>query len=102
VLIKENKVAGYCLGRKGFSYRSIGPVVAADTAEASKLVSAVMADARDALIIIDVPQQHKNLAEWLSGAGFKKQRDLVRMYRGSNEWPGVPEIQFSILGPAFG
>lgn len=102
VLTKENKVTGYCLGRKGFSYYSIGPVVAADAADASKLISAVMSYAHDALIIIDVPQQHESLAQWLSDGGFKKQRDLIRMYRGSNEWPGTPEIQFSILGPAFG
>jgi hypothetical protein len=102
VLIKENQLAGYCLGRKGFSYYSIGPVVAPDVADARKLISSVMTQVRDVLIIIDVPQQHEGLAEWLAGAGFRKQRDLIRMYYGSNEWPGMPEIQFSILGPAFG
>jgi predicted N-acetyltransferase YhbS len=102
VLIKENKVVGYTFGRKGFSYYSIGPVVATGTSDAQKLIATVMSQAHDMLMIIDVPQQHEALAQWLSEVGFKKQRDLIRMYRGSNEWPGMLENQFSILGPAFG
>jgi ribosomal protein S18 acetylase RimI-like enzyme len=102
VLIKENKIAGYSLGRRGFSYYSIGPVVAPDADGAQQLIAGVISEACDMLIIIDVPQQHEALAQWLSAVGFRRQRDLIRMYHGSNEWPGMPENQFSILGPAFG
>lgn len=102
VLIKDGQLVGYCLGRKGFNYYSVGPVVAPGANDAQQLISAAMARARDKLLIIDVPQQHEELALWLQKAGFRQQRDLIRMYLGTNESPGVPQMQFSILGPAFG
>jgi GNAT superfamily N-acetyltransferase len=102
VLIKDGQLVGYCLGRKGFNYYSVGPVIAPGADDAQKLISAAMAQARDKLLIIDVPQQHQVLGQWLQQVGFKQQRDLIRMYLGSNESPGLPEMQFSILGPAFG
>jgi hypothetical protein len=40
--------------------------------------------------------------QWLISIGFTEQRELIRMYRGKNAYPGTPEKQFAILGPEFG
>ena len=97
-----NGIHGYCFGRYGHSFTQIGPVIAADDASARRICSAALLHSGDRPVVIDALQQHPDWISWLRSIGFTEQRPLIRMYRGSNAYPGRPDKQFAILGPEFG
>jgi GNAT superfamily N-acetyltransferase len=97
-----NAVTGYCLGRPGHEFAHIGPVVANDFKIATDLVSAAFRNCTGTPVAIDVLKHTPEWIEWLSSIGFSEQRPLIRMYRGTNAYRGVPDKQFAILGPEFG
>ena len=102
-LIEEKKeILGFCLGRHGHNFTHIGPVIAKNSGIAKNLVSAALRNCIGRPVILDVLRFEPAWIEWLTSIGFVKQRPLIRMYRGSNRFPGVPEKQFAILGPEFG
>lgn len=101
-VIKENdQLMGFCLGRNGHNYTHIGPVVADSVDQAISLVTAALRKIHKP-VIIDIPCHSEKWNEWISLIGFTEQRTFMRMYRGSNKFPGVPENQFAITGPEFG
>lgn len=102
VLEENNTINGYCFGRNGFQYAQIGPIVANDTNGAITLVAAALKNRNGQPFIIDIKETPDDFLHWLTSIGFSEQRRLIRMYRGSNTWPGMPEKQFAILGPEFG
>lgn len=90
----------YSFGRKGFNFTQVGPVIAHTTDEAIELTRAALNNISGPVVMDvmnDSPFQH-----WLKSIGFTEQRKLIRMYRGTNEYPGIPQKQFAILGPEFG
>lgn len=95
-------IRGYCFGRIGHHFSHIGPVIATDIETAKHVASAALRNCGDAPIIIDALQHTPEWSEWLLSLGFREQRPLIRMYRGTNAYPGIPEKQFAILGPEFG
>jgi GNAT superfamily N-acetyltransferase len=102
-LIEERKeIQGYCLGREGHNFTHIGPVIAKNSNIAKDLVSAALNNCFGRPVIADILHFDQGWIEWLISTGFAEQRPLIRMYRGSNRFPGVPEKQFAILGPEFG
>ena len=102
-LVEEKKeILGYCLGRHGYNFTHIGPVIAKNNGIAKDLVSAAMNNCIGSPVILDALHFDQEWIEWLTSAGFTEQRPLIRMYRGSNRFQGVPEKQFAILGPEFG
>jgi GNAT superfamily N-acetyltransferase len=102
-LVKEdNKILGYCLGRPGRHFTQIGPVVATDSTVAKELVTAALHRCIGKAVLIDAPHHDPEWIAWLKKIGFGEQRPFIRMYRGSNGSPGIPEKQFAILGPEFG
>jgi len=96
------EVTGYCLGRKGFSFTQIGPVIANDLAIAQDLVSAALGNCTGQPVILDIPHHHPQWQSWLTSIGFSEQRPFVPMCRGNNTSHGIPEKQFAILGPELG
>lgn len=96
-----NNSKGYCFGRRGHDFTHIGPVIATDIAAAKIVFSAAMNNCQGP-VITDALYHTPGWIAWLSSIGFSEQRTLTRMYRGVNSWPGVPQRQFSILGPEFG
>ncbi len=90
----------YCFGRRGENFTQIGPVVAGNIEDAKELVSASLNNIEGA-VALDVAD-NSPFKQWLQSIGFTEQRKLIRMYRGKNGYPGVPEKQFAILGPEFG
>ena len=102
VLEDTNAIKGYCMGRTGYHFTHIGPVVAPNLDGAVKLVSAAIRNAKKNPVILDVPKDATAWNNWLSSVGFNKQRSLTRMFRGTNAHRGKPEKQFAILGPEFG
>lgn len=102
-LIEEkNQITGYCFGRPGHNYTQIGPVIAQDVTDAINLISAALRNCAGHPVIVDALHHTPEWLAWLSSVGFVEKRPFVRMYRGSNAWPGTPEKQFAMLGPEFG
>ena len=95
-------IHGYCFGRYGHSFTHIGPVIARDVASARRVCSAALINSGDRPVVIDALPRNAEWMEWLNSIGFKEQRPFIRMYRGSNAFPGTPDKQFAILGPEFG
>lgn len=102
ILREGKKIKGYCFGRPGYNYSQIGPLVAHNTADAIQLISAALQNCVGSPVILDAPEQAIEWVSWLSTLGFAEQRPLIRMVRGSNVFPGLPQKQFAILGPEFG
>jgi ribosomal protein S18 acetylase RimI-like enzyme len=94
--------AGYCFGRHGFRAEHLGPVVAAEEDAARRLLSACLARNRGRQFSLDTPRHSPSWSRWLESVGFVEERSFVRMFRGSNAWPGIPSRQFAIAGPEFG
>ena len=90
----------YCFGRKGFNFTQIGPVIANTSEEAARLTSAAL-NIISGPVVMDV-MSDSAFQRWLTSKGFTEQRKLIRMYRGLNAYPGIPDQQFAILGPEFG
>ena len=99
---EKNQINGYCFGRSGYNFTHIGPVIARNLSTAKNLVSAALKNCGNGSVILDVLSHKVEWTTWLASLGFIEQRQLIRMYRGPNSRPGVPEKQFVILGPEFG
>ncbi len=102
MLISHRQITGIALGRKGNHYYQIGPVMALNAELAKMLISKSLEKLVGQAVVIDIPEDKKELAEWLESIGFSKQRIFIRMYRNENPFPGIPENQFLICGPEFG
>lgn len=99
---QQNKIVGYCLGRKGYAFDQVGPVIA-DNAEVAKcLAAAAFRQLNKKPVIVDVLQHSNEWIKWLKEVGFEEQRPFIRMYKGTNANPGVVTKQFAIAGPEFG
>ncbi len=102
VITRDGEVAGYTFGRHGFKFEHLGPVVAEDREVARQLVSACLSRQPGRPFILDASRSDPEWTRWLESVGFKEQRPFIRMFRGENRYPGLPEKQFAILGPEFG
>jgi hypothetical protein len=101
-LEEKNKIQGYCLGRQGYNYVHIGPVVANNIDIAKNLVGAALQNSIGLPVILDVLHFDTGWLKWLAAIGFAEQRLFTRMYRGTNAFHAEPEKQYAILGPEFG
>jgi len=99
---EKNEIQGYCFGRPGYNSTQIGPVIAKNAEFAKKLVSSALQNLIGYPVVMDIPFCDPHWSEWLKSTGFTEQRTFIRMYRGSNDFPGNIENQFAILGPEFG
>lgn len=90
----------YSFGRNGYNYTQIGPVIADSLVDAIEVTTAALKET-DGPVVLDV-LHGSPFYDWLISIGFTEQRKLIRMYRGVNAYPGIPEKQFAILGPEFG
>lgn len=102
IIKDDDEVKGYCMGRAGFNFIDIGPIVAKDLNTAKQLASSALRNCIGKPVVIDGLKLHTEWIDWLHAIGFTEQRELIRMYKGKNNFPGIPQNQFSILGPEFG
>lgn len=102
VIKDKEEIQGYCMGRTGFNFTDIGPIVAKDIKIAKRLASSALKNCIGKPVVIDGLKLHIEWIDWLHSIGFTEQRELIRMYKGKNNFPGIPGNQFSILGPEFG
>lgn len=102
-MIEEcGQITGYTFGRRGHNFEHLGPVISNDQRVAQQLVSACLQNQIGKRFIIDATHHSKEWRTWLESIGFQAQRPFMRMHRGENTYPGLPEKQFGILGPEFG
>jgi GNAT superfamily N-acetyltransferase len=101
LLEEESQIKGYCFARQGHHFTHIGPVVAGTVASAKGIFSAALQNC-EGPIVVDALHHTPEWNQWLTSMGFEEQRPLIRMFRGTNTFPGHPANQFAILGPEFG
>lgn len=102
VVEREGRIAGYTLGRHGFKFEQLGPVIAEDVQTAKQLVTACLAEQTGKAFILDATHHNVEWLQWLGAVGFKEQRPFIRMFRGQAPRFGLLENQFAIPGPEFG
>jgi GNAT superfamily N-acetyltransferase len=94
----DGSLAGYSLGRDGHTALHIGPIVADDESIALALLGSAVGQVRQR-IILDVPDRHDRVREWLMSQGGVTPRGFVRMLRGN--FPAVADAAhiFASAGP---
>jgi hypothetical protein len=100
-VIERDGLDAYLLGRHGYEFEHLGPLVADDATTARQLVAACLAAHADRPFIMDVPL-HASWVDWLELEGFAIQRPFVRMYRGEQNFREQLDRTFAIAGPEFG
>jgi len=95
---------GFVVSRAGRRATQVGPLVAAEPAQAAALLDTAIAAAAPSgrPIFLDLPRAHRFLAERLERQGFARQRSFVRMSLGANEAPRLGTGMFVLAGPEFG
>ena len=102
VVERDGRVKGYMLGRFGFLYDQLGPIIAETEADARSVVADCLRSHHGNRFAIDASHLAQDWLEWLKSNGFAEERVLFRMYRGDNRYPGLLEKQFAVTGPEFG
>jgi len=104
--MRERRLTGYCLGRRGMRYVQVGPIVAERNEDAVALCAACMRGLAGQAIVLDVPAFQPELRAWLEHLGLSHQRSLTRMVlsptRGDTALAPQFEHQFAIAGPELG
>jgi hypothetical protein len=101
-ILEDGTLAGYAFGRRGSFADHLGPWMASDGGTARELVAGFLASSSRETQIADCLDAHAATGALLKSFGFTYSRPLVRMFRGSNDYPGRPELLCAILGPEFG
>jgi len=102
IVEEQGRIHGFCLGRRGYDFDQVGPIIANDANSATQLLSSALHQTIDKPIVVDILTHTSTWISIVSSLGFAALRPLIRMYRGSNNYPGIPAKQFAILGPEFG
>ncbi len=102
-LVEDGKeIKGYVMGRYGYDFIHIGPIIAQSIDTAQDLLIAALKKCAGRPVILDVLHFESDWMTWLKEIGFTEQRNFMRMFRGTNRFSGVPGNQFAIIGPEFG
>jgi GNAT superfamily N-acetyltransferase len=93
---------GYAFGRRGSFADHLGPWMARNADAACTLLETFLARSAREILIVDCLKSNTVAGGLLKSLGFSYSRPLTRMYRGSNDYAGRPELLCAILGPEFG
>ena len=95
--------SGFVIARAGRRAMQVGPLVAADDAQAIALLEVALASgAANGRVFLDLARPRREVAAWLEGQGFVRQRPFVRMALGAAEPPALGDGAFVLAGPEFG
>ena len=94
-------LAGFVLGRDGHRSWHLGPIVADTEPTALALLSAAAAALAQPLIV-DVPDCHCQLRDWLAARGATAPRRYTRMLRAANRVIADTRYVFALAGPELG
>lgn len=84
VLIRNNNITGFALGRAGRNYHQVGPVTATTPQDADILIRHAIDKLSGNPVVVDVPCDKEDLTRSLISMGFNMQRDFTRMYKTGN------------------
>ena len=93
--------SGFIVARAGRRATQIGPLVAADDADALALAASAL-DRAAGRVFIDVPTHQPALQQALVQRGFTRQRPFVRMALGATPALAASPRLFAVAGPEFG
>jgi GNAT superfamily N-acetyltransferase len=98
----DGAILGYVLGRPGRTAAQIGPIVAEDEDVALALLRHASAAIRGP-VVIDAPDAHRSVEQWLARSGAVRERGFMRMAFGEPE-KGLadPSRVFALAGPELG
>ena len=98
----EAEVVGYTFGRRGSRANHLGPWMASNEVVAATLLDEFLYRSDRELVFVDCVSQNHWAVPLIKARGFVFSRPLTRMFRGTNDYPGRPELLCAILGPEFG
>lgn len=102
-VVDDEQLVGYGIMRPGYHAWQIGPMAATDAGVADRLYKALLARVgRDGHVYNDALLTNPHTLDLLRKYGFDKQRHLIRMYKGPNPDPGLPEYVYAASGPEKG
>ena len=101
-ILHSGRLEGYAFGRRGSFADHLGPWMATDASTARQLLETFFAHSSREIQVVDCLNSRSFAGDLLKSSGFSYTRPLIRMFRGSNDYPGRPELLCSILGPEFG
>ncbi len=102
-LIRENnRVVGFCLGKRGLDFTQIGPAYASSEKGAKALIRSAINQLNKQAVVVYILSDKTETESWLTANGFTSQRPLDRMYLNHNPHPGIIEKQYLICGPELG
>ncbi|RJP21268.1 MAG: N-acetyltransferase [Candidatus Omnitrophota bacterium] len=96
------KIRGYILAREGTHAFHIGPWAAEDADTARALLDRMIHYRKPQRTFIDIIDPNPHSRSLLESYGFQQQRPFIRMFRGKNDFPGIPELIYGISGPELG
>jgi GNAT superfamily N-acetyltransferase len=99
---QEPGVNGYTFGRRGSRADHLGPWMARNEDVASTLLDEFLHCSSRELVFVDCLRRNPWAVPLLRTRGFELSRPLTRMFRGTNQYPGRPELLCAVLGPEFG
>ena len=102
MVMDEEEVLGFMMGRQGTNYTQIGPLSAISDEVAIALLEASLLQLIGTAVVVDVLDDKEVISTYLKQNGFTKQRPLERMYFQDCTCPGVIENYYLIAGPEFG
>ncbi len=94
-------LSGFCCGRHGERFEHLGPIQAANRADAQSLAAAVLGQLRGKSVVTDIRLHDAAWRDWLEAQGFQEERAFIRMVKGRN-LAGVEASHYSISGPELG
>jgi GNAT superfamily N-acetyltransferase len=98
----NSQLEGYAFGRHGSLADQLGPWVAVSERAAALILNEFLERSRRETLFVDCVNQTGWSRLLAHSRGFTFSRSLTRMYRGSNEYPGMPDLIGAALGPEFG
>jgi len=93
---------GYAFGRHGLFADHLGPWIGRDGNTAESLLEECLRRSSRDTIIVDALKSSNVAGQILHRHGFSVARQLTRMYRGANAFPGRTDLLCAIVGPEFG
>ncbi len=98
---RDSRIVGFLLGRAGRVMSQLGPLAAENDGIARALLARAIAAVR-APLVIDMPDRHAALGDWLTALGFAVERPYIRMSYGARATVGDSARMFTIAGPELG
>ncbi len=99
---RDGGIVGYTFGRHGALADHLGPWMANREEAAVELLDAFLRRSGRERLFVDCVLDNPWSVPLVKARGFEFSRPLARMFRGTNRYPGRPEMLCATLGPEFG